>query len=122
MVSGVRRSRQGKSSLGCLISLALFVGALYYGERLGQVYVRYFRLRDAMRAQAVMAPSFGDDVISRRLTAESSSLFDGRRFRFRIQRGGMPSRITIQTEYTESVALPFFTYTLVLRPKVEERL
>ena len=36
----VIRSRRGESRLGCLISLALFAGALYYGINIGEVYIR----------------------------------------------------------------------------------
>src|SRR6185436_8694667 len=56
MVSG-RRSRLGSGARGCLISLALFTAALYYGINIGEVYLRYYRVLDAMRFQASIAPS-----------------------------------------------------------------
>jgi hypothetical protein len=59
MVSG----RRGAGNLGCLLSLLLFVAALYYGVHVGEVYLRYYRLLDAMRFQASIAPSVTDDVI-----------------------------------------------------------
>ena len=40
----VIRSRKGSSNLGCLVSLALFVGALYYGINIGEVYFRYYQV------------------------------------------------------------------------------
>ena len=35
---------RGASSTGCLISLLVFVGLLYYGVHIGEVYFRYYRL------------------------------------------------------------------------------
>ncbi len=117
MVAG-RRSRRGGSLLGCLVSLALFAAALYYGIHIGEVYLRYYRLLDAMRFQASIAPSVQDDVIRRRLTATADSLL-GQSVPIRVERRGNPHRITIRTEYEERVELPFFHHTFVLRPVAE---
>ncbi len=69
------RSRRGGSTLGCLFSLVLFVAALYYGVHIGQVYLRYYQLLDAMRFQAQIAPTIRDDnVIDRRLMAAADSI------------------------------------------------
>lgn len=109
-------SRRGGSTLGCVFSLALFVAALYYGVHIGEVYLRYYRLLDAMRFQAHMAPNIENAVIDRRLTAAADSIL-GRTPRFRIDR--TPRRITIQTEYSDRVELPFFKHTFQLRPRAE---
>jgi hypothetical protein len=122
VVSLWRRSRRGVGGLGCLFSLVLFGAALYYGITIGQVYLRYYQLLDTMRIQARLAPSLHDDVIGRRLTAQSDSLLPGGSPEFIITRGGHPNRITIETEYTEEVDLPLFKHTFVLRPKAEEPL
>ena len=120
MVTG-RGDRRGGSSLGCLISLALFSAALYYGVHIGEVYLRYYRLLDAMRFQASIAPSVQDGVIERRLVATADSIL-GRPVPIRVERSGNPPRITIRTEYEERVELPFFHHTFVLRPRAEARL
>ena len=117
MVTG-RASRRGGSSLGCLVSLALFAAALYYGVHIGEVYLRYYRLLDAMRFQASIASSVKDDVIQRRLSAAADDSL-GQPVPIRVERGGNPLRITIRTEYEERVELPFFHYTFVLRPRAE---
>jgi hypothetical protein len=117
MVSG-RRNRHGSGARGCLISLALFSAALYYGLHIGEVYLRFYRLQDAMRFQASIAPSLRDDVIERRLEWAADSIL-GQAPRFSVVRGGSPARITIQTEYRERVELPFFHHTFVLRPRAE---
>jgi hypothetical protein len=122
MVSLWRKSRRGGSRLGCLVSLALFVGALYYGFNIGQIYFRYYQLLDGMRTQARLAPSISDDVIHRRLTGQADSLLPGGAPKFQITRGGHPNRITITTEYAEEVDLPLFKHTFLLRPRAEEAL
>ena len=110
--------RRGGSNLGCLLSLLLFVSALYYGVHVGEVYLRYYRLLDAMRFQASIAPSVTDDVIKRRLMATADSLL-GQTPTFGITRTGNPGRITIQAEYRDSVDLPFFKRAFPLHPRAE---
>ena len=122
MVSLWRESRRGGGRLGCLVSLALFAAALYYGFNIGQIYFRYYQLVDTMRTQARLAPRLNDDVIVRRLAGEADSLLPGGSPRFEITRGGHPNRITITTEYMEKVDLPLFKRTFVLRPRAEEAL
>ena len=122
MVSIWRSSRRGESALGCLVSLLIFVAALYYGANIGQVYLHYYQIRDGMRTQARMAPSLTDDVINRRLMSQADSILPGGAPSFKITRGGHPNRITIHTEYSEEVDLPLFKHTFVLHPRAEEQL
>src|SRR5262249_9020892 len=67
MVTG--RSRRGASSLGCLVSLLIFVAALYYGVHIGEVFFRYYRLVDEMDSQARFATAIDNATIRRRLEA-----------------------------------------------------
>lgn len=122
MVSWGERSRRGAGALGCVFSLLLFAVALYYGVSIGQVYLRYYQLRDVMRSQARLASTLQDDAIYRRLGEQADSLLPGGRPRFRITRGGQPNRIVIETEYTEKVDLPLFKHTFKLHPRAEEPL
>jgi hypothetical protein len=110
------RSRRGGTTLGCVVSLVLFLAAAYYGVHIGQVYLRFYRLQDAMRFQAQMAPTIDNGVITRRLSAAADSIL-GRRPGFKIDRTGR--RITIQTEYSDSVELPLFKHTFHFRPRAE---
>jgi hypothetical protein len=111
------RGRRGGSTAGCLIWLAVFAAAVYYGVQIGQVYVRHYRLLDAMRFQAQMAPTIKDDnLIARRLTAAADSIL-GKSPRFRVARTA--KRITIQTEYSDRVELPLFKRTFHFRPRAE---
>ena len=123
MVNLSRLSRRGAGSFGCLFSLALFGGALYYGVNIGQVYLRYYQVLDGMRTQARMAPNLQDEDIYRRLNGQADSLFAGAtKPHFKVTRKNEPKRIIIETEYTDQVDLPLFKHTFVLRPRAEEAL
>lgn len=115
--------RRGGSTLGCLFSLLLFAAILYYGVNIGQVYWRYYQLRDEMRSNARLAPSLTDATIRRRLRTRAEQLHlpeDAQRFV--IKRSGRPRTITITTEYSESVDLPFFNHTFNFTPRATEPL
>lgn len=120
MVSPLR-GRRGGSTLGCLVSLLVFVAALYYGIHIGEVYWRYYQLLDEMKVNARLGPNLADDVIQRRLQAKVADLFgDDRRMTFRITRGGASRAIIIQTQYRDSVSLFLFNRGFELKPRVEE--
>jgi hypothetical protein len=118
---GAAASRRGASSFGCLLMLALLVAAGYYGIHIGGVYLRFYELQDDIQQEARFAGQLTDDAIRVRLGAQADSLL-GRRPEFRIDRVGRPGRITIQALYTETVDLPLFKHTFVLRPRAEEPL
>src|SRR5256885_13229677 len=73
MVKHPLRSRRGASSAGCLVSLLVLVGALYYGVNIGELFFRYYRLLDEMQTQAQLAPSLDDGTIRRRIQAAARS-------------------------------------------------
>lgn len=112
--------RRGASSLGCVVSLALFVAAVYYGVHIGGVYWRFYELQDDMQQQARFATQMTDQEIRFHLVAQADSLL-GRAPEFRIERR-RSGRITISAQYAEVVDLPFFKKSFVLRPRAEEPL
>lgn len=117
----VIRSRRGESRLGCLVSLALFVAALYYGINIGEVYIRYYQLQEEMRSAARLAPSLDDQVIRRRLADKVDDLaLPVEAHRFIIQR--RPRSIVIETAYSETLDLPFFNHTFRFKPRAEASL
>lgn len=119
----VIRSRHGASNLGCLVSLALFVAALYYGIHIGEVYIKYYQLVQEMRSQARLAPSLADDVIRRRLNVRVTDLdLPKEAHRFRIRRTTQPRAIVIETQYEETLDLPLLRYTFRFRPRAEAAL
>jgi hypothetical protein len=117
-----RGGERGSSTLGCLVTAALFAAAVYYGVHIGGVYWRLYQLKDDMQQQALFAGQHTDDVIRARLAAQADSLH-GSSPEFPIVRGGgRGNAITIETQYTETVDLPLFKKTFVLHPRVVEQL
>jgi hypothetical protein len=112
------RGRSGTSTFGCLLMLALLVAAGYYGLHIGGAYWRYYELLDDMKQQAQFAGSTTDEAIRAALAAQADSLL-GERPVFRIDRGGRPGRIVIQTQYQQTFDLPLFKKTIVFRPRAE---
>ncbi|HEU4587384.1 MAG TPA: hypothetical protein VFS11_01960 [Gemmatimonadales bacterium] len=121
MVSSVWRNRRGAGTLGCLLTLLVLVAVLYYGINIGEVYWRYYQLLDEMQVNARLAPSLTDDVIQRRLATKAADLFGAdNQLRFHLNRGGRTRYFTIEAQYRDSVSLPLFKRTFVLKPRVEE--
>jgi hypothetical protein len=122
-VVSARRARRGSGTLGCLLWIAGFAAVCFYGFHVGQVYFKFFRLQDAMRSQARLAPSLTDDVIRRRLADEAAGiLHPAKPLRFRIHRSDRPRRIIIEAQYTDSVHVPLLHRTFDLKPRAEEPL
>ncbi|MGH6691304.1 MAG: hypothetical protein ACREF4_11590, partial [Gammaproteobacteria bacterium] len=117
MVTG--RGRRGKTSVGCLVSLLLFVAGLYYGVNIGELYFRYYRLVDEMKTQARLAAALDNGTIRRRLqaTVAEIGLPDSAGSKLIIRRTAQPRQIRIETVYSERVELPLFNHTFVFRPR-----
>ena len=123
MVTPNLRSRRGGSTSGCLVSLVIFVAAVYYGIHLGQPWLRYYQLIDEMRVSARLAPTLSDGVIQRRLEQKVDELgLPPEAKKFHITRSGNPRKIIITTEYSETVIVPLLTHTFLFTPIAEEPL
>lgn len=116
--------RRGASSMGCLVSLLLFVGALYYGVNIGEVWFRYYRLVDEMKTQGRLAAAIDDGTIRRRVSAAITEIRipDSAAGRLIIVRSAQPREIRIETSYSETVTLPLFRHTFVFHPKTTQPL
>lgn len=116
--------RRGKASLGCLVSLAVFAGLLYYGVNIGELWFRYFQFHDEMKTQARLSSAIDDGTIRRRLQhkADQLGLPDSVATRIVIRRTENPRQITIETRYSESVDLPLFRRTFVFAPRATQPL
>ena len=118
-----RLGRRGASSTGCLLSLLIFVGALYYGVNIGELFFRYYRLLDEMKSQAQLAPSLDDGTIRRRVQATAQDIgLPAEAQQIRIVRRVSPREIDIETEYSETVNLPLFNHTFTFHPKATQPL
>ena len=120
IASAWRRARRGASSTGCLVSLLVFVALLYYGVNIGELWFRYYRLKDDMREQARLASALDDGTIRRRVNAtiQDIGLPDEATNNLTVRRSEQPREIRIETRYHQSVDLPFFNHTFTFRPKV----
>lgn len=122
MVSG---SRRGASSSGCLLSLLIFVAALYYGVNIGEVFFRYYRLLDEMQTEAHLSAGLDDGTIRRRIqaTVEEIGLPESAGgSELVVRRTFSPREIVIETRYSESVSLPFFNHSFSFHPKATQPL
>jgi hypothetical protein len=100
-------ARRGRSSLGCLVMLLLVVAAGYFGVNVGEVYLRHFEFRDAVRQEARFARMRDDEEIRARLAAKADSLgLPPEAGRVRVVRG--ERAVVLTSEYTELVELPGF--------------
>ncbi len=119
----VAQSRRGTSSLGCLFSLLVVVAALYYGIHIAPVFFRYYRLLDELQTQAQLAAALDDGTIRRRIQATAQDIgLPPEAQQVRIVRRASPREIVIDTEYSETVTLPFFTHTFTFHPKATQPL
>ena len=110
------KPRAGTSRLGCLVGLLLLVTIVYFGFNIGEVYFRFYRLKDAMEQEVRFAETRDDDAIRTRLAAVVDSLgLPGAAGNVRIQRG--PNRIVISSDYTEHVELPLFVREFHFAPR-----
>lgn len=109
--------------MGCLFSLLLFVGALYYGVNIGEVFFRYYRLVDEMQTQAGLAAGLDDGTIRRRVQATAQDLgLPAQAQEITIVRRMSPREIVIASAYAETVDLPLFHHTFDFHPKATQPL
>lgn len=109
--------RRGASRLGCLVSLLLVATVAYFGFNIGEVYLRFYRLKDAMVQQARFAHNRDDNTIRLRMAAVADSLgLPDEAGRIIIRREA--SRIILSTVYTERVELPLFVREFRFSPQV----
>jgi len=109
--------RRGTSRLGCLVGGLVVVTALYFGFNIGEVYLRFYRFRDAMVQEARFGQARNDLAIRTRmkLVADSLGLPD-EASAVTIRRDA--SSITISSAYAERVELPLFVREFRFAPKV----
>lgn len=88
----------------------------YFAFNIGEVYVRFYRMRDAMAQEARFAHNRDDEAIRLRLAAVADSLgLPDEASRIIIRRNS--ARIVISTSYTEHVELPMFVREFRFTPQ-----
>lgn len=120
MVSRPGTEQRGASSLGCLFSLPLFIGALYFGLPIGHAYWEYTQLHDEMRSVVQFAQTTDDEQMRQQILLRVQRLdLPPAASRIRITRVAANRRVTIQTAWSRVVALPFTQRELRFNPRVE---
>jgi hypothetical protein len=112
------RARRGASRIGCLLGALLLVTVVYFGVNIGEVFVRYYRFRDAMQQEARFAQTRDDETIQRHLQAFADSL-DLPEAAGRVIVRRSANRIVISSNYTVTVELPLFVREFHFSPRVE---
>lgn len=114
------RAPRGTSRLGCLVGVLLGVTIAYFGFNIGEVYLRFYRLRDAMAQEARFAHNRDDNTIRLRLASLVDSLgLPDEAAKVIVNRDA--ARIVIKTTYTEHVELPLFVREFHFEPQVVRR-
>lgn len=99
-------ARRGASTLGCLLPLLIAAIVVYVGRDFVDVYIRNYRLNDAMRQEARFSTSANDEQIMMHFRALADSLD--------LPHGAGAVRIShtgegtvIWSDYSVTVKLPF---------------
>lgn len=120
MVTPRAGGTRGGSTIGCLFTLALFVGSLYFGLPVGHSYWRYTKMRDEMKTTVRFAQTIADEQMVRQILLMVDALELPREARrIRVTRNPATRRIVIQTSWTETLELPFLTREIHYKPRVE---
>lgn len=120
MVKGAALGRRGTSLFGCLVSLALFGVAAWYGGSIGLMYWRQYQLLDEMKVNARHSSGLPDATIRNRLNTKVREVFGPDRvMQFTIARPRGRQSIVIETQYRDSVDLPLFRRGFSFRPRVQ---
>ena len=121
-MSAAGANRRGFSTLGCLFSLLIAAVILYYAVDVGKVYWRYYRLTDEMATSARFAQTRTDVDIIRHLAGVARDLdLPPEAQRFTVRRTQSPPMVTIRTQYSVTLELPFHNRTLLLKPHAQVR-
>jgi len=122
MVSSARGTRRGFSTLGCFFTLLVAAVVLYYAIGVGKVYWKYYRLTDEMATSARFAQTRTDVDIIRHLAGIARDLeLPPEAQKFSIRRTQIPPMVTIRTQYSVTLELPFHNRVLQLKPHAEVR-
>ncbi len=114
---------RGVTRIGCLFSILVLMGVIYFGLPVAGMYVRYFRMKNEMQTQARFAPSIDDGTIRRRLLQTIENLgLPAEASQLRIRRINRPREIIISTSWEENITLPFYTWVQRFEPQVRERM
>lgn len=109
-------SRRGGALRGCLMTILLVVFVIYGGLNAGEVWLRYFRYKDAMAQEARFAVRKTDEGILRNLRVKADSLelpADARAVTIR----RFPDGVHMWAEYEDVITVLWMTFDVRFRPQ-----
>ena len=117
-----RNGTRGATALGCLFSIMIMMVLVYYGIDAGRHYWDFYKFQDEMETSARFASTQTDDQIRVHLRGIAQDLgLPAEAQRITIRRTEHPPVVTIRSQYTIELLLPFTTKSMTLRPVVEVR-
>ncbi len=117
-----RRNVHGASTLGCLFTIMLLMVVLYYGIDAGRMYWDFYKFEDEMETSARFASTQSDDQIRQHLKGVAQDLgLPAEAQRIVIRRTEHPPVVSIRSQYTIELVLPFTHKEITLRPAAEVR-
>ena len=120
MVISLRGPRYGKGALGCLFSVFVAAALGYFGLHIGEAYLRSMRFQDAMKGEIKFGADHSDAEIKERLITIADSLdLPDDAHEIGIARSGQ--NLSIWSDYTELLELPFHGQRIPFHPHAEGR-
>ena len=117
-----RDNVRGASALGCLFSIMILMVLLYYGIDAGRAYWSFYRFQDEMETSARFAQTQSDDQIRQHLRGVALDLgLPAEAQKVTIRRVEHPPTVTIRSQYTIVLELPFTHKRITLKPVAEVR-
>ncbi len=103
-------NRSGGVKIGLLFVIVVLAAAAYYGNEIGSVYWRKYRLGDAVAQELSNAGQITDDGIRQGILREVDSMGLPREARrFTLVRTAQPRTLQFSVAYSETVNLLFTT-------------
>jgi hypothetical protein len=100
----------------------ILMAVLYYGIDAGRLYWDFYKFQDEMETSARFASTQTDDQIRQHLKGVAQDLgLPAEAQRIVIRRTEHPHAVTIRSQYTVELVLPFKHKEITFRPQAEER-
>jgi hypothetical protein len=99
------------------VTLLVLAAVAYFGFNIGEVYLRYYRMKDAMTQELRWATERDDNTIRARMAAVADSLgLPDEAGRVVVLR--QANRVSLSSSWSEQVELPLFVREFRFAPRV----
>jgi len=104
--------------MGCLFGLLVAAAVIYFGDKIGAAYWRFYEYQDDMNQLVKFAPRTSNDNLILRLRADADSLDlpeDARQISIR----RTETMLSIEAEYDEHIEFPMYARDIHFHPHAE---